>query len=450
MIIMKKVLLITHHFPPDAAMGAVRPAKFAKYLPQFGWEPIILTVKENYHQVLDEPASGQSHLSPKVIRTRMFRSPSYYYRKLKRVFQRDHVGSDINRSVNHRRGENPRVNFRQVIKLGMSYPDEQAGWLPFALLSGLKIIRQEGINVLITTGPPHSVHLIGSCLSKVTQTPWIGDYRDPYFVPELDNPLERKLDRKLEAHFLSHSAFTLATTQRFTERLVSRYPECKQKILTLLNGYDPDDFSGIPKKKEKRFTISYLGTFYFNRDPEPVLHAVSDLIREGQIDPRRLMLRFIGDCSSVAGKPTDSLIAKYHLTDNVEVSAWLPRWHALQTMVRSHVLLLLAEQQPLMIPGKLYEYFGAGSDILALTGDGATADLLRQTRRGVVISPDDYPMLKAKIKTFYLKYSTNSEYDKDDSISDTDPLTKYSRVHQTGELARILETATASYLKKKQ
>jgi glycosyltransferase involved in cell wall biosynthesis len=453
---MKKVLLVTYHFPPDPAVGAVRPAKFAKYLREVGWEPIVLTVKEKYYDGLDKSLlSDANGMLPMVIRTGMLRNPSFYYRKLKRVLRMDQGTLNGKRSLSPKEEENSRIGIRQSISSFLSFPDEQAEWLPFALVSGMKVIRREGIGVLMTSGPPHSVHLIGACLSKISRIPWIADFRDPWSDNCLDQPQDRlelshRLALRLEAWLVSRAALAITTTERFALRLRSRFPEYQDKIVTIPNGYDPDEFSNIPRRKEKRFTISYVGSIYHNRNPEPVFHVLSELLQENVVDPNRLAIRFLGHCNQAAGKAMNLLISQYGLTGVVEVLPWLPRHQALEMMVRSHVLLLLAEDQPLQVPGKVYDYLGAGSDILAITGDGATADVFRETGAGVVVPPGDQQALKGTIRALYTRYLRSGQDDRDRSSLEDTPPTKYSRRHLTEVLVGHLEKVCYKCSEKRQ
>ncbi len=443
---MKKILLVAYHFPPDTAVGAVRPAKFAKYLPEFGWEPVILSVKERYYAGLSRSESKKTGSILKVVRTTMFKNPSYYYRKLKRQLRIDQENNNASGPVDQIENGSTLSGLRARINFLLSFPDEQAGWLPFAVFQGLRLIHREKIAVLISSGPPHSVHLIGACLSKLTRIPWIADFRDPYLddvfkdQPGIEKGFTGCLTRKLDSWFISKAATVLTTTDRFSACLRSRYPVHQQKIFTLPNGYDSDDFLKIRSEKEKDFTISYFGSLYERRDPEPVLRAISELIHEKLIDPGRLILRFIGSCEYVQGKTMSSLISKYGLNNNVKLLSWISRGDALELMVRTHVLLLLAENQPLAIPGKVYDYLATGSDILAITGDGATADILREIGTGIVVSPDDDQGLKAKIKTLYKKYLAECQHHSEDSSFVGNGLaTKYSRKYLTEELVRLLE-----------
>jgi len=444
---MRKLLLVTYHFPPDLAVGAIRPGTFAKYLSEVGWNLDVLTVDAGYYNKRSQSLSDGDCVGVTVTRTGMLRSPSHYYRIFQRILPTGKSQPHVGQPSTDQQKKSANSRLRRWISSLLSLPDEQGGWFPFAVIKGMNLIRRKGIDVIMTSGPPHSVHLIGACLTKLARIPWVADFRDPYLDSNYLRPaageedIRRKLARRLETWFMSRATFILTTTKRYTELLQSRYPLDKHKMFTLPNGFDLEEFDGIPREKEKKFTISYLGSLYWHRDPELVLRALSELIGEKQINPSNVMVRFFVPPGE-ASKVLNAVIPKYGLCGIVETGPWLPRRYALEVMVRSHVLLLLAEDQPLSIPGKIYEYLGAGSEILAITRDGATADLLRETGTGIVVSPDDYLGVKAKIKGLYVKHLRADQHNRESSVVGNVPPTKYNRKCLTEELARFLEKAS--------
>ncbi len=352
--------------------------------------------------------------------------------------------SDVGRNSSPWKGRSGGIPLRQSVSSLLSVPDEYAGWLPFALFMGMKVIRRKGIGILMTSGPPQSVHMIGALLSKVTRVPWITDFRDPY----LDDVLKAEKDaghavvvksaRKLETYFVAQATLALTTTERFTHRPRSRYPAQGHKIFTLPSGSNPDDFSDVRIDKEERFTLSYLGTLYENRDPEPLLRVISEEIRDGHIDQQTIMIRFIGDRDEAVEKRMNNLIQRYHLSGIAERLPCVSRQHALEIMVRSHVLLLLAEDQPLAVPAKVYEYIGSGTDIIVITGEGATSDLLKEMRVGPLVQPGDIQTLKLQIRLLYKRYLSTRHCSNTALISHLCP-SKYNRQTLTRELADLLD-----------
>jgi glycosyltransferase involved in cell wall biosynthesis len=322
----------------------------------------------------------------------------------------------------------------------LSFPDEDAGWVPFALVKGRHLARRDPFDCVLTSGPPHSTHLIGAWLSKSTGRPWIADFRDPLFLEGKPNRISRRLDARLEAFIMRRAALVLTTTRRFADELERRHPAHAGKIRTLPNGFDPDDFAGISRRKAEKFTIAYLGSLYVGRDPEPVLRAVARLIEDGVIPRDRIVLRFAGACENAAGKPMRDLIARYGLDGVVELPGWVPRQQAFELMAQAHVVLLLAENQGLMIPAKVYDYFGIGSDILALTEEGATADLLRETGRAAVHRPHDDQGITRSIEGFYRSYVDG--VDRGAGAAAPDGLSQYSRERLARELADLLDAVS--------
>jgi glycosyltransferase involved in cell wall biosynthesis len=373
----------------------------------------------------------------------MFRNPSFYYRKIKRRLPSNGTNANMSPPETERAARHGQTAFWGWIDFLLSFPDEQTGWIPFGFLKGIQALYRKNIRVLMTSGPPHSVHLLGMLLSKLTHVPWVADFRDPWLDSHLNQlgiQQERyvRFGKRLEAKFMAQAARIVTTTPRFADLLRSKYPAVQAKILAIPNGYDPEEFIGVSREKEQRFTISYLGSLYYRRDPEPVLSSISELMREGHISPDQFAVRFIGDCHEAEGKAVKALVAKYGLTGIMEILPWVPRRQALEIMKRSHLLLLLAEDQPLQIPGKVYDYLGSSSQILAITGDGATADLLRETGAGIVVSPDDRQALKDVINRLYARWLSPCQSAKEyTSMAAAPP--GYSRRQLTAELALLLE-----------
>lgn len=433
---MRKVLLVSYHFPPNTAMGAARPAQFAKYLPECGWEPVVLTVAERYYERSDDVSASPRPGRLLVVRTPMLRSPHDHYLRLRRLLSPAGGHPPATGS-----GQPPASSpwWRRSLGSLLAFPDEQVGWFPFAVAAGLRLVRRHGIRVAVTSGPPHSVHLIGAALRRLARVTWIADFRDPCldsYVERVDPTLANRLAVRLGAWYTARADQVLTATDRLAARLRAKYPRHASKVITLTNGYDPDEFATIPPQKAERFTISHVGTLhvYGRRDPKPLLRAAAELIQEGAVDPANFRLRFVG-VHPEAGRSLSPAIARYGLTPNVDLVSWVSRHTALEIMVQSHALLVLADQQPLEIPGKVFEYLAAGSDILALTEDGATADLLGETGRGLVVAPDDPAALKAALLTLYRRHGTRPN----GGLGRRVPPPKYSRRNLTRELAHLLD-----------
>lgn len=446
---MKKLLFATYHFLPSTAIGAMRPARFTKYLVKHGWESVVITADTKYYDAVDESLSDGQGGPARVIRTKMLRSPSHHYRGLKRIVRVNHDqagGTGGQTSTVPGKLEER----RRLLSTFMSLPDEQVGWCPFAVVRGIEAVRREGVRLILTSGPPHSSHLIGACLSRLTGLPWVADFRDPYLDDVVGDEndrgvaLERALAAWLEASFVRRASAVVTTTSSLAERLRSRYPDQGDKVLTISNGYDPEDFVGVCREKDERFTIAHLGTLYGHRNPEPILRAVAELIGSSEIDPKNIRIRLIGQRINVAGRTMESLAARYGLAEAVEVTPRVSRREAFATMVRSHVLIVLAQRQPLAVPAKIFEYLGSGSDILAIAEEGATADLLREAGSGVAVVGDDGSSLRMMIGQLYAKHVSGGGSNGRTSRPEDQSRERYSVRTLAGELAARLEVVEAS------
>jgi hypothetical protein len=412
---MRNVLLVTYHFPPDAGVGALRPQKFAKYLPEFGWTPHVLTVHERYYSSLD-PSRLDDVGSTHVSRTRMLPSPwmaalgarGMLFRALGRghviqqkvernalmtFAERDLVRDDL-------RGRLQRL----VLSLGRM-PDDQIGWLVPALARGLQILRREAIDAVVTSGPPHTCHLIGLWLKRLTGKRWIAELRDPW----LGNPgkpwsfrshVSDRLEAQMEQAVVRAADAVVLLTDRSRDAFMRRYPaEPISKFVTITNGFDAQDFERLgPVAREPVFTITHIGTLYFRRSPRGFLDAVLRLIQDGKIPATGIRVVFAGDV--VDGHLPEA--PRPGLAGVITATGRISHQEALAWMCRADLLCLFAQGQPEQIPAKAFEYLAAGPPILAITGEGATGDLVLKSGGSVV--PDEPWAIAEAIDQYYLSW----------------------------------------------
>jgi glycosyltransferase involved in cell wall biosynthesis len=410
---MKKVLVVTCHFPPDASVGALRPQKFVKHLPELGWTPHVLTVEERYHSALD-PSRLADVRSARVLRTRVLPSPWGVLLgargALFRAFGRG-------RALEARADRNVRMSFQErdrvsdglgsslrrvVLSLGR-LPDDQIGWLLTGVIHGLRIVRRESIDALLTSGPPHTAHLIGFWLKRLTGRRWVAELRDPW----VDNPgkprsfrstLSDRLDARMERAVVRAADVVILLTDRSRDSFLRRYPgEAAGKFVTLTNGFDADDFEALGSTaRDPGFTIAHVGTLYFRRSPKALFEAVASLVREGKIPASSLRV-------VLAGEIADGHLAEVAATglgDMIVATGRVSHEQALAWMLRADLLCLFAQGQPEQIPAKAFEYLAAGPPVLAITGEGATGDLVLKS--GGLVVPDEAWAIADAIHQHYL------------------------------------------------
>jgi glycosyltransferase involved in cell wall biosynthesis len=408
-----KILLISYHFPPSAEVGGVRIANFAKRLPRFGWNPCVLTVKEKYLQAVDHdklkhlghtkiyragriPTLAQVYVTCKKVAARLLRTrdPSA---ELARAHARATAGS-------RQRAGTLSMALRRYLLSFLSLPDTERNWIWPAVAAAIRIGRREKITCILTSCPPYSAHLVGLLVKWLTGIHWIADFRDPWMTAGSKSlfatcTASLAIERWLERAVVNNADRIIANTNTLCAELRRTYGSLPaDRFACITNGYDAEFFAGFAQlQKERIFTITYTGSLYFGRTPEPLFHALHELLQAGAADEHSIRVRLVGDCQVVEGRPIDELIERYGLGGVVEVLQPVPYDAAMGIIRQSHLALLLAPNQPYQIPAKVYEYMGAGTRVLALAKAGATADLIRNTGIGAVFDPSDIAGIKGFI-----------------------------------------------------
>lgn len=449
----KRVLIVSYHFPPDAAVGAIRPAKFVKYLPHFGWTPYVLTAKERSYDFTDVSRTDSLGAAKRIFRVGPSPDPSQLYMQLKgwayRVRGRGRVFEEERRAYWSQRVPDKEGRLRRLrrgLRSLLAVVDRNLlRWAVPATFTAFWILRRYKIRWIHTSGPPHGAHLIGLAMRRLAGARWIADFRDPWTqIPQKPahetSRLSETLEGWLEAQVIRRADAVVSVTGRMTEAFMRTYPAIdRTKFATIPNGYDPEDFVGLPCQGRKdKFRISYLGTFYLERTPAQFLKALRELIDERKLPPDDLEIRFIGHCRHSMGQSVEEMTRQEGLSGVVRIMDPLPYRDALQEMTDAHVLLLFAPNQADMIPAKAFEYLASGADIIAFTSEGATSDLIRDTGRGTVVEPDSLEEIKKAVEASYERYKACKGSQRDHP-SAHQALERYHRKTLSKELALILE-----------
>lgn len=410
----KRILLISYHFPPSQAVGGLRIYNLAKHLPKFGWDVEVLTIKSKYlkykdHSRLKDISDVKIHKS-RILPTMVdfyLKMKSYYYsfKQFKLISLEDLQKNYTPDPIRKNKKGAWELGKEFVISVFLSLPDNERGWIIPATLRGLRLLKKKRFDFILTTCPPYSVHLIGLILNKVTGVPWVADFRDPWSKGShkklyLTTNTSKFIEEKLENLVLNRADLLLTTTKNlcdlFEEFLrnkigVNKTNKCRYQN----NGYDETFISNILiDGKFEKFTITYTGSLYFGRTPEPVFKAVSQLIGNDDINSDQIAIKLIGNCDKVENKPIKPIIQQYKLQNIVELSEPVPYAKSIEIVKKSHLALLLAPDQPLQIPAKAFDYIGAGTPILTITQQGATFDLIQSAGLGGAFHPDDTEGIK--------------------------------------------------------
>ncbi|MCU0642766.1 MAG: glycosyltransferase [bacterium] len=428
---MKKVLLLCYYFPPMGMGGTQRSAKFVKYLPQFNWEPIVITVK-NVRYYAHDNSLLQEIGDPKIIRTESLdplRLSAWLNRT--KALEKPHSPSDTRKGI---------LNIlNRIISGWLLIPDSKILWLPFAIYQAIKIINKNHIQVIYTTSPPHSAHIGGMAIKLITGVKWIADFRDDWTGGESQSSptlLHTFINRLLEKFVLKYADQVIGMCEHLTTNLFNKSGtiEMRGKFTTIMNGYDPEDFSDLLNFSPNAcFTITHCGSISKVSDPEPFLKAMQNLFQNYPELTNKIQVQFIGmDIFS----RLQELVTNLELKPYIKPIRYLPHREALKEVMRSHLLLLtiFKKTDEEIITGKLFEYLASGKPILLISSEGEVARIVRKLKQGSVVPNDDIPRIQQAILEYLQKFK-KSELSFDRPLS----VPQFDRKRQTQQLAEIFD-----------
>ena len=387
-----------------------RGFRFAKYLGGCGWNVAVLTT------AIDADYGDAGLKIPDQIsidRTRIisFLDPTVRFRNVLIGRKTDQEKrAPIRTGIDHRKRKTIREIWRHAkdtMSLILTFPDDKIGWFPYGLVRGWKIIKRKNIDVIYTSGPPHSVHLIGLALQRLTSKPWIADFRDPWArKPWLKEEEKRNWRQhgieKLERWVVERATHLILNTESMVSDFVRVYErQGREKFSWIPNGYDQEDFLGLYSRRNGGpFRITHTGTLYKKRNPLILLEAVRTLIDSGLFSEKDIEIEFIGkiilDHVSIEEKSRE-----LGLRDAVRLIPQLPHRECMMRLYDSDVLLVVQPETDTQIPGKIFEYLFVGKPILALAHEGATRDFVQKNKLGYVANPDQLREVSDALRSLY-------------------------------------------------
>jgi glycosyltransferase involved in cell wall biosynthesis len=393
----RTVFFIAYHYPPIQSIGVERTVKFLRYLPEFGYQAWVLTTS----------AFGDAPVAGSEAPVRRAWEPLALYRWL---FNRQVRSGQASSSA--RTDPGPFSGMVGWLRRYVLIPDGQLFWLPAALVCALRALRTCPAEILYSTYPPASSHLLGILLKKITGLPWVADFRDAWTCDPLDPalveiPCRRALERRLEQAVIRAADAAIAATELSAAYLRQAYPAAAPKIQVITNGFDPEDFRGVateiapPLRDPLR--IVHTGSFsrsHPQRTPRPLFAALASLLDEDPAWARRLRLTLVGRLSPAEQEAAVGLVR----AGIVELTGPQERGTALAFQAQAHVLLLVDHPRPwpaTNVPGKFYEYLAMQRPILALSGPGMVARLLDELGAGYRAPVDDPPAIRRTLVDLY-------------------------------------------------
>jgi glycosyltransferase involved in cell wall biosynthesis len=371
-----KVLIVSMYFPPAGGGGVQRPLKFATHLPALGIETHVLAPDDPKWVHRDDDLAPPTQAWVHRVR--------YVGPKGRLPAEELHGLRGLERA-----GRKTALTFRRAL-----VPDENVSWNLTAIPAAIRIVRREKIDVVITTSPPTSVHLVGAAVRRATGARWIADLRDSIMANphrRTESILVRAKERTGEtvAHLVARRGdAVVAVSEPIAEEMRALGAS---RVETISNGCDFEDFAGLEYRPSDRLRITHTGSFFGRRSPRPILEALSG----SDVDA---VLRFVGDFRSADRQWADGL----DLEDRLEIHPYLSRKEVLALQKDSEALLLLIPESGGrgrgVLSAKVFEYLAAERPILAaVPPDGAAADLIRETGAGTVVGPEDVEGLRAAL-----------------------------------------------------
>ncbi len=360
---MKKVLIISYYWPPAGGPGSQRAVKFAKYLPEFGWEPVVLSVRKGEFAYLDPSLESDVSASVIVHRTPSI-EPFLFYKKMTGLKSDESI--PIAQLMQKKTGFKNRIF--NWIRANLFVPDARIGWIPFARRAAKQIIRDHQINLIFITSPPHSSQLIGKYLHRKFKIPWVADFRDPwtdiqYYKIANRNFFARKLDSHFEKSVIESANHITSVSRGLIQGFAEKINNDPEKFTVLTNGYDPADFPDQPVNGNKTFQILHTGNMNVTQNPAALWKGLALWLNKQPDYRSSVRVKFIG---RIHPEILEN-IRKNGLEDITEIESYKPHDQIIREIERSSLLLSVVPDVPDntgIVLSKNFEYIGSGRPIL--------------------------------------------------------------------------------------
>ena len=426
------VLLISYEFPPKGGPGVLRPAKIARYLAEAGWDVSVLTVADPPSALIDEALAAGIPASVDVRRAWSL-EPTRLVQWLRAPTRGTlDVPEEPPAATPGYSGLPPwAIRFVQAFFL----PDEKVGWTSYALREAERLHAERPIDVILASGPPFTALRIARKLAARLGTPWVADLRDPivgnYFYRP-PTPLHARYRERFERRVAASASAIVTVTEPMREALLTRTGIADDRVVTVPNGFDPSDFSGLTRRPHDGFRITYVGSFQGSIQPNTFLEAVASASRADTEFARDARVRFVGN----ATPPAEEAVRAAGLVDRVEIVGPVPHRAAVQEMLDAEVLLLVLGPEPesrAILTGKLPEYMGAHRQILGMVPEGVAADILDRYGAASIVSPTDADAASDAILGMYEAWRAGSE-----PAPAEDVVRSFDRRAQVNRIAQVL------------
>jgi glycosyltransferase involved in cell wall biosynthesis len=416
----KKVLIITYYWPPTGGAGVQRWLKFSKYFRQFNWEPIIYTPSNPDFPINDETLLKDVLPNLEILKTQI-NEPYDVYRKIMGKKKTD----TVNQGFLSESKENKVLQKMMIWVRGNFFiPDARKFWIKPSVSYLSDYLKKHKIDAIISTGPPHSMHLIALGLKQQFNIPWIADFRDPWTQIDFYNQLQLtkwadRTHKKLEKSVLKSANKVVTVSGHWAEDLKLL---CDRNIDVITNGFDADDFTTTEDTNlMPGFLFHHIGALNKDRNPHTLWKVLGELCKENNAFKRDLKLKFTGKTDATVFES----LKEHGIFENAEKTDYMAHSEVVKLLLKSPVLLLPLNDTPNIlgiVPGKLFEYLAAKRPIFAIGNvEGDTAKIIADAHAGTMVGFKDEENTKKRVLELYEQF--NKQILQIDSTS----IEKYSR-----------------------
>ncbi len=404
---MKRVLVVSFDFPPRRTSAVYRMMGLAKYLPQFGWQPTVLTIRRAEG---DQEPRLLERLPPQVgvVRTRYLRISGWENSTASAVRG---LGGLRSAPTDTRQPRFDRYlrSLGELVRSVLYFPDDTVGWVPFGLARAIQLHRDRPFDLVYTTNPPRAAPVIGLLLKVLSGVPWVSEFMDPWYPPR--GRLRRKSEDWLQALLMAKADRVIVMVQQHAEELRRVFNVPAEKLAVVRNGFFEEDFASLETTHGDLLApgyvhLSHFGTIY-PENSGSFFPALTELVRECPELKERLRL-------NIVGYPSENVLryaSESELKDIIQIHGFIQdRAEVLEMMRASHCLLLFwgrPDFSRLAVAGKTYDYLRVGRPILAVTHEGGVKQLVEEARAGWVVPPDNTQAMKEALKAVLRNHRKN-------------------------------------------
>ena len=436
---MKKVLVVTYYWPPAGGPGVQRILKFVRYLPEYGWQPIVLTAKDGDYVARDESLVADI---PEDLIVQKISGIEFYdiYRKITGRKKDETIPvAALVRDDNDTAME----RFGKWVRINLTVPDARVAWIRPLSVAIREMIKTHQVDAILSTSPPHSMQVATWLARRKIKIPWLADLRDPwtefvFYENARRNRLATKLDQYFEKKCFNNADALTTVGKDMAERFREVYPAIDCEVI--YNGFDPEDMAVIPSDPaHNKFRIGHVGNLTTMHNPEMFWRVLGDLCRENQGFKKDLQLHFTGKVDPGAVQ----FMKQYGLEDKALYKGYVPHRVSVEMMKANSALLFVVPgliDNIGVVPGKLFEYLASGTPLIAIGPPGGdSAEIIASVDGGGMAEQTDGEGIKRRILSLYEAWQSGTL---SQLAPNPEKTSRFDRRVQTGQLANILDRIT--------